>query len=104
MSSKRKTEKVITEKVITESIQRALKVRAIWAYKVPGGYYGINGVPDLLCCANGRFVALEVKRPGNKPTKLQEFRIAEIRASGGVAEVVESKEEAVKIVERVLAV
>ena len=93
-----------TEKVITESIQRALKAIGVrvWTYKVPGGYYGMNGVPDLLCSVAGKFVALEVKRPGGKPTKLQLFRIAEIRDSGGVAEIVESREEAIVIVEKVL--
>ena len=45
----------------------------------------------------GQFVAIEVKRPGQKPTKLQEHFINTIRASGGLAGVARSVEEAISI-------
>ena len=31
------------------------------------GIYAQAGVPDLLCCVKGRFVAIEVKKPKKKP-------------------------------------
>lgn len=40
------------------------------------------GIPDLLCLKNGRAVFIEVKRPGGKVSKLQEFRHDELRKQG----------------------
>lgn len=45
-----------------------------------------KGVPDILACApNGTFVAIEVKYGPNKPSKLQEYNIAEINDRNGLA-------------------
>lgn len=60
------------------------------------------GYPDVLCCANGRFVSLEVKQEGGRVSPLQLRRIAEIRGAGGCAEVVRSLEDTKKIVEPLL--
>ena len=43
------------------------------------------GCPDLLVCWRGLFVALEVKVPGNPPTKAQLRQMALIREAGGAA-------------------
>lgn len=43
------------------------------------------GLPDLISCFRGRFLAFEVKVPGEKPTTLQLRTIAEIWAAGGAA-------------------
>ena len=40
---------------------------------------------DLLVCWRGFFIAIEVKRPGAKPTKLQYKIISDILTSGGYA-------------------
>lgn len=44
-----------------------------------------RGTPDILACVNGRFVAIEVKRPGCKPTPLQLLTLERIRERGGLA-------------------
>lgn len=63
--------------------------------------YGLaNGSSDLIGVLRGRFVALEVKRPGEKPTKDQEQWLSIVRACGGFAAVVTSAEEAVAAIER----
>jgi Holliday junction resolvase len=41
-----------------------------------------NGVPDILTCINGQFVAFEVKTATGKLTQLQENNIEKIKASG----------------------
>lgn len=41
-----------------------------------------NGIPDLLCLKDGKAFFIEVKRPGEKPRPLQEFRINELRNLG----------------------
>lgn len=45
----------------------------------------ISGTPDFLLCIYGRFVALELKDSGEKPTKLQEFELEGVRNAGGVS-------------------
>lgn len=40
---------------------------------------------DRLCCIDGRFVGIELKAPGEVPTKLQENIMRDIRAAGGIA-------------------
>lgn len=83
------------EKTIVASILRWLKEQqATFCWKEHGGPYGTPGIPDIIVCHHGAFVALEVKRPGGKPTKLQEATIQAIRRSGGWAFVVHSLEEA----------
>lgn len=40
------------------------------------------GIPDLLCLKDGKAVFIEVKRPGEKPRPLQDYRIDELRRMG----------------------
>ena len=50
--------------------------------------YGRSGVPDIVCCVNGKFVAIECKAGSNKPTALQKREIAAIQTARGHAMVV----------------
>ena len=49
------------------------------------GIYAKAGVSDILACIKGRFVAIEVKKTGNKPSKLQENFIDGVNSIGGLA-------------------
>lgn len=40
---------------------------------------------DFLCCINGRFVGIETKSKGKKPTPRQEQCMTAIKAAGGAA-------------------
>lgn len=83
------------EKEIVAAVLRLLKGHPhCYAWKEHGGMYGTAGIPDVIACVNGRFVALEVKRPGNKPTPLQRATLEQIQKAGGLAAVVTSKAEA----------
>jgi Holliday junction resolvase len=73
---------------------------AYYFYPVTGGF-GASGVPDIIVCHKGRFIAIECKAGTNKPTKLQQKNIADIIANGGVALVV--NEINIDDVSRVLA-
>lgn len=46
---------------------------------------GIPGISDIIGVYRGRFVAIEVKRPGKKPTLEQEQFMQQVRNSGGIA-------------------
>lgn len=53
-------------------------------YAMPvGAGYGHAGTPDFLVCYQGRFIAIETKAAGNKPTALQEATMQRIREAGG---------------------
>ena len=54
------------------------------------GRFSTIGVSDIVCCIEGRFVALEVKVPGNHATTLQKDFIMRVEAAGGIAGVVYS--------------
>lgn len=47
--------------------------------------YGRSGVPDIIACVNGSFLAIECKAGKNKPTLLQVREIEHIRRCGGAA-------------------
>lgn len=76
-----------------------------WIVKIHGGPMQQAGIPDLLCCVEGRFVALEVKLPtGNHPvSRLQAAQLERIDRAGGIAYVVRSPAEALERVAFALA-
>lgn len=59
--------------------------------------YGTAGLPDVLCCYRGKYVAFEVKTPTGKLTKLQEVTLRRISEAGGIAHKVTSVEEVAHI-------
>jgi len=90
----------MTEKSIVNAIMRYLKtVPHTFCFKEHGGMYGTAGLPDIICCIGGRFVAFEVKTPSGKLTKLQEITITKIRAAKGEAYKVTSIEDVQSILE-----
>lgn len=56
-----------------------------WFFKYWAGPYSKAGIPDIIACVNGKFVAIEVKAENGKPSALQVRNIELIRASGGKA-------------------
>jgi len=50
--------------------------------------YGHAGIPDIIACINGFFLAIECKAGKGKTTALQDRELQKIRATGGVAIVV----------------
>ena len=60
--------------------------------------FGYRGISDIIgMVPGGRFCAFEVKRPGGKPTEDQQAFIASVLATGGIAGVVTSIEDAQKL-------
>ena len=70
-----------------------------FSWKEHGGMYGTAGIPDIICCYCGRFVAFEVKTETGKLTKLQESTIRRIKEAKGQAFKVTSVEEVKQILE-----
>lgn len=69
-------------------------------WKEAAGAYSKQGIPDVTFILNGRYYGFEVKRPFfGVLSRIQEQTIKNIRAAGGIAEVVTFPEEVKKIVE-----
>lgn len=91
----------MSEKLIVNKILKYLKsLNCCFAWKEHGGIYGTAGIPDIIACIGGRFIAFEVKTEKGKPTKLQEVAIRDIIKAGGVALVVTSVEEVKDVITR----
>lgn len=89
------------EKTITNKILKYLKsLDNCFCFKEHGGQYGTAGIPDIICCYNGRFVAFEVKTEKGRLTKLQEITIRKIKEAKGKAYKVTSVDEVKKILEQ----
>jgi len=50
--------------------------------------YGNSGIPDIVACCNGRFIAVECKAGRGKTTALQDRELTRINTAGGVALVI----------------
>jgi Holliday junction resolvase len=62
--------------------------------------YGRSGVPDIVCCVKGKFIAIECKAGANTTTALQDREINRIRIAEGHAMVV--NEHNIDLLEQVL--
>lgn len=92
------------EKVLVRKILQYLNsLPNCFAWKSWGGMYSVAGIPDVICCYFGYFIAFEVKVGKNKPTKLQEKTIDQIKNAGGKAYVVYSLDEVKKIMNEVVS-
>ena len=69
--------------------------QGVW-YKIHGGPHQIRGIPDIIGCLAGRFIAFEIKRPDDKyrpPTPYQLKEILAIKKASGVVAVVTGYDE-----------
>ena len=90
------------ESDIISKIRGYLKtVENLFSWKEHGGQFGQAGIPDIICCYKGKFVAFEVKAGNGRTTVLQEIMLRKIREVGGTAQVVRSVGEVKEIIEKI---
>lgn len=65
-----------------------LKEAGVYYFFPVANGMGRAGIPDIICCVNGKFLAIECKAGKGTTTALQERELAAIRAVGGVALVI----------------
>ena len=82
-----------TETVIQQRIQKYLKGIGAKSVKQHGNEYSEAGIPDLLVCYRGMFLAMEVKQPGKYPTRLQRVQLQRFKDAGAITGVVRSVED-----------
>ena len=72
------------EKKLDEKVKAYLQAQSAWFIKYwGGGGFTKSGIPDILACIDGDFVAIEDKADNGKPTMLQLVNLKKIRNAGG---------------------
>ncbi len=85
---------------VKDKVTKLLKSHNVYYFFPVTGGYGVSGIPDIVCCHNGRFIAFECKAGKNKTTALQDRQLEMIRQSGGIALVI--NEENIHEVENII--
>lgn len=88
------------EAKVKAKVVKLLRQYNVYYFFPPANGYGRSGIPDIVCCVNGKFVAIECKAGDNKPTELQNLEITKIRNAKGVAAVI--NENNIDLVEQIL--
>jgi riboflavin biosynthesis pyrimidine reductase len=73
------------EKKVKDKVKKLLAEHGAYYFMPATGGFGKSGVPDIVACIKGRFVGIECKANGGKPTALQEKNLVDIMNKGGVA-------------------
>jgi len=82
----------LTEKQFQNNVIEFLKSQNIYHIKIWGGGYQKAGIPDLICCIRGKFMALELKTEKGTPTVLQKYNLFKIQEAGGYARILRPSE------------
>lgn len=88
------------EKRVKDMCVEILKdFRAYYFFPVMGGY-GRSGIPDIIVCYRGQFIAVECKAGFNKTTPLQDKELAAISTAGGITLVI--REDTIELLQQEL--
>lgn len=77
------------ESKVKAAVVKILKKYDVYYFFPATGGYGRSGVPDIICCYQGRFIGIECKANGNVPTELQLRELNKINHAGGISFVVD---------------
>lgn len=76
------------EKKVKAAVRKMLDKLGIYHFMPPGMGLGRSGIPDIIGCYKGRFIAIECKAGKGKTTALQERELIAICNAGGFTFVV----------------
>jgi Holliday junction resolvase len=88
------------EAKVKAKVVKILKAHDVYYFYPVTGGFGRSGVPDIVCCLNGKFMAIECKAGDNKTTALQDKEIYAIRKAKGLAAVI--NETNIELVEQLI--
>jgi hypothetical protein len=81
------------ENAVKVKVKALLDAHGIFHFCIAASPYGVAGVSDRIAVLpNGKFLAVECKAPGKKPTALQDRFLANVRLNRGFAFVVDGDE------------
>jgi hypothetical protein len=73
------------EKKVKDKVTAVLKEYGAYYFFPPSNGFGRAGIPDIIACLHGRFVAIECKAGKGKPTALQLRELQSIYQAGATA-------------------
>lgn len=76
------------EKKVKNRVVAILKAWGCYYFYPVSGGYGMSGVPDIIVCFCGRFIAIECKAGNNTLSALQRVNVETIKQNGGIALVI----------------
>ena len=76
------------ERKVKAQVADILKEYGVYYFFPPANGLGRAGIPDIIACAWGQFLAIECKAGKGKPTELQLRELRAIRNANGVAFIV----------------
>jgi len=76
------------EAKVKKKVKELLDTIGVYHFSPPGMGLGRAGIPDIIACHRGRFIAIECKAGDNQPTALQSRELEAITNAGGLAFVV----------------
>jgi len=68
---------------VKAAVRKMLASHGVYHFMPPGMGLGRSGIPDIIGCYNGRFIAIECKAGKGKTTALQERELQLIKDAGG---------------------
>jgi hypothetical protein len=71
------------ERKVKTKVTALLKELDVFYFFPLTGGYGSSGIPDIICCAEGRFFSIECKAGKGQLTSLQRAQMDKIEAAGG---------------------
>lgn len=89
------------EATVANGVDRILNKRGAWTVNIHGAGIGRNGIPDRLACYHGRFLALELKAPGNKPTRLQQHELDQAANAGAIAATITHPDQVSQLLDQI---
>lgn len=87
---------------VKAACKRLLDNRGIYYFMPMQNGMGVVGIPDLICCWGGRFLAIETKAPGKRGnvSANQERQLGLIDKAGGLAIVVDDVKQLEELLTR----
>lgn len=79
---------ITPEGKVKAAVRKLLVEFGIYYFSPSANGYGRAGIPDIICCFGGRFIAIECKAGNGVTTALQDRELAAIRTAGGMTMVV----------------
>jgi Holliday junction resolvase len=89
------------ENRVKAAIKKWLTKEGFYFFSAAAGPFSVHGVPDIIVCANGTFVGIEVKAPGKEDnlTANQQLHQRRIKDNGGIAIIASSVDTVIQAFE-----
>ena len=73
------------EKTFETKVKKFIEDQNCWVVKFFANRMTKKGIPDIICCINGYFVAVEIKAVHGEASDLQIYHCKKIREANGFA-------------------